>query len=217
MAEWYPMMIKLAGRKCVVFGGGPVAQRKAAGLLQAEADVLVVSPGATPDIREWADTGRLRWAEREAEADDLEGAALAFAATGLPEVNRRIAAWAKSRDVPVNVADEGDEGDFLVPAVHRQGDLVLTASSSGAGPALASRIIGELAERYGPEYNEYMKALRTIRTIVKRTVPDPAERRALLRAAATEEALAEWRAAGRPDDAEQVVARLRQRAKHQKG
>lgn len=104
-----------------------------------------------------------------------------------------------------------------MPAVLRRGDLVLTASASGAGPALPLRIIRELAERYGHIYNENVEALRTIRGIVKANVDDPAERRVLLGAAVTDEALAEWRTAGRMLDADELVARLRQLAKRMEG
>ncbi len=213
MTGWYPLLLKLDGRKCVVFGGGAVAQRKTESLLEAGADVLVISPRVTPALHEWFRRNRLRWAEREAEESDLDGAVLAFAATDRPDLNRRLAEAAAERGIPANVADDGESGDFIVPAVLRRGGLVLTASASGAGPALPVRIIGELAERYGQNYNENVEALRTIRRIVKDHVADPAERRVLLGVAVADEALAEWRAASWLHDADRLVARLRQLAK----
>lgn len=212
MPNWYPMLLKMDGRKCVVCGGGRVAERKAAGLLEANADVTVVSPRSSDAIRGWSDAGRLRWLPREAEEDDMIGATLVFAATDKPDVNRRILEASARLGIPANLADDGENGDFLVPATLRRGGLVLAASSTGAGPALASRIVGELAERYGEIYNEYVEALRKIRAIVKAEVADPAERRALLRASVSEEALAEWRSYGELNDHHRLVARLRQLA-----
>jgi len=213
MAQWYPILLKLGGRRCVVFGGGRVAERKAEGLLQAGAEVHVVSPSATPTIREWADAGRLIWHSREADERDAAGAALAFAATDKPDVNRRLAEAAARSGVPANVADDGESGDFLVPATLRRGGLVIAASASGAGPALAKRIVGELAERYGQDYNENVEALRAIRACVKAAVADPEDRRALLAAAVSDEALAEWRRSEEwLHDREKLVARLRQLA-----
>jgi len=217
MPEWYPVMLRLDGRKCVVFGGGAVAQRKAEGLLDAKADVYVISPQVTPELREWSDQGRIRWMEQEAAEDDLEGAVLAFAATDRSDLNRRLVDAAAKRGIPANLADDGENGGFIVPAVLRRGGLVLTASATGAGPALASRIIGELAEKYGRDYNENVEVLRAIRRIVKAEVADPAERRALLRAAVTEEALEEWRSVSWVHDTEKLVARLRQFANDRKG
>lgn len=218
MSAWYPLLLKLEGRKCVVFGGGPVAQRKTEGLLQAKADVRLVSPGATGQLMEWFERGLLRWTAREAVEEDLEGAVLVFAATDRGEVNRKLAEWAARRGIPANVADDGENGDFIVPAVLRQGGLVLTASASGAGPALAARIIGELAERYGQDYNENVEALRTIRRIVKAKIDDPAERRELLRAAVSDEALTEWRSASwLHEEQDRLILRLRQLADERKG
>jgi precorrin-2 dehydrogenase/sirohydrochlorin ferrochelatase len=204
-------MLKVTGRKCVVFGGGPVAQRKTAGLLQAQADVRLISPHLTPELEAWAGDGRLLWTRREAEEKDLEGAVLVFAATDKPALNQSLAEAARKRGIPINIADDGEAGEFIVPAVLRRGGLVLTASASGAGPALASRIINELADRYGPEYNENIEALRTIRAIVKAEVEDPLERRALLQAAVTDDALEEWRLSSMLQNKADLIARLRQR------
>jgi precorrin-2 dehydrogenase/sirohydrochlorin ferrochelatase len=217
VSDWYPVLLKVEGRKCVVFGGGYVAQRKTEGLLQARADVRLISPQLTPELRAWAEAGRLLWTEREAEEGDLEGAMLAFAATDKPDTNQFLAEAARKRGIPINIANDGEAGEFILPAVLRRGGLVLTASASGAGPALATRIIDELAERYGPEYNENIEALRTIRGIVKAEVANPSERRALLQAAVTDEALEEWRSSPRLQDNADLIARLRQRANDRKG
>ncbi|RED64099.1 precorrin-2 dehydrogenase/sirohydrochlorin ferrochelatase family protein [Cohnella lupini] len=217
MAGWYPIILQMDGRRCIVVGGGAVAQRKSEGLLQAKADIRVISPKLTPVLQEWANAGLLQWDEREAKEEDLDGATLVFAATDRPEVNRWIAEIAGLRGIPYNIADNGEEGDFLVPAVLRQGDLILAASASGAGPALAKRIINELAERYGPEYDENVKALRTIREIVKSEISDITERRELLQVAVTDEALEEWRSAAWIRDKDRLIARLRQRVNDRKG
>lgn len=217
MSDWYPMMLKVEGRKCVVFGGGPVAQRKIAGLLQANAAVYIVSPTVTPALRQWAEDGQLYWEQREAEESDLQNAMLVFAATDQPNVNRWVLYAAGERGIPVNVADDGESGDFILPAVVRQGGLVLTASASGAGPALTTRIIRELAERYGSEYKQNVELLRAIRHVVKAEVVDMAERRELLQAAVTEDALKEWRSVPWLSDKDKLLARLRQRVDDMKG
>ncbi|WP_373231399.1 bifunctional precorrin-2 dehydrogenase/sirohydrochlorin ferrochelatase [Cohnella sp.] len=217
MTEWYPVMLKVEGRKCVVFGGGAVAERKIDGLLQAKADVYIVSPQATPTLQSWAEAGRLQFTQREAVQEDLEGAVLVFAATDRLEINNWIAELARKSGIPVNIADAGEQGDFLTPAVVRRGGLVLTASASGAGPAMAARIIRELSEQYGPEYQEHIETIRTIRAVVKDEVLDLAERRDLLQAAVTAEALEEWRSAAWLQDKEKLLARLRQRVNDRKG
>ncbi|MFC5700532.1 bifunctional precorrin-2 dehydrogenase/sirohydrochlorin ferrochelatase [Cohnella faecalis] len=212
MAAWYPILLDLTGKRCVVVGGGPVAERKANGLLEAGASVCVVSPRLTEGLHRLASEGRIEWRRREAEETDVQGAALLFAATSLPEANRAMAEAARKAGGLANVADDGESGDFIVPAVVRRGELILAASASGAGPALAARIAGELAVRYGEAYSDYASRLRHIRTIVKASVSDRSERRRLLAAAVTEEALEEWRTGDWPVDSDKLIARLRERA-----
>ncbi|MBB6672292.1 bifunctional precorrin-2 dehydrogenase/sirohydrochlorin ferrochelatase [Cohnella nanjingensis] len=217
MTRYYPVMLRIEGKRCVVFGGGAVAERKAAGLLEAGAAVTVVSPTLTPLLETWAADGKIAADRRLGAADDLDGAALAFAATDRPEANRRLAEEARLRGVPVSVADDGEAGDFVAPAVVRRGDLVFAVSASGAGPALAARLAGELAERYGPEYGPLAAALRRVRAEVRAAVPDAADRRRLLRTAVGDAALAEWRRLG-PDAAGAVLlARLRALAEEEEG
>ncbi|MFD0674377.1 bifunctional precorrin-2 dehydrogenase/sirohydrochlorin ferrochelatase [Cohnella sp. GCM10027633] len=213
MAGWYPILIDLQGRTCVVVGGGAVAERKTRGLLEAGALVRVVSPSLTAGLAELASEGAIVTIDREYRDGDLAEAALAFAATDHPEANAAVVREARNRGVPANAADGGTEGDFIVPAVVRRGDLLLTASASGAGPAVAARIAGELAGRYGPEYGSYLKALRHIRKVVKAEVADPATRRKLLAAASSEDALAEWAGIDAEAlDASELLERLRVRA-----
>lgn len=217
MSEWYPVMLKIEGRKCVVIGGGAVAERKVVGLMQAHADISIISPSVTPGIQMLALEGRIHFTQREAIKEDLEGAALVFVATDRPEINKWIAGIASERGIPVNIADAGEQGDFLTPAVVRRGGLVLTASASGTGPAMASRIIQELSEQYGPEFREHIENLRIIRRIVKAEVHQLSERRELLQAAVTDDALEEWQSATWLQDKERLLARLRQRVHDRKG
>lgn len=144
----YPIFLDLEGKRCVVVGGGKVADRKARKLLQARARVVVVSPEVEPGLASVASEVH----ERPYRVGDLEGASLAFAATDRREVNAAVAAEAKERGVPVNVADEPGEGDFALPSVLRRGQLQVAVSTAGASPTLAGRVRRELEGRFGPEW-----------------------------------------------------------------
>ncbi|THF83782.1 precorrin-2 dehydrogenase/sirohydrochlorin ferrochelatase family protein [Cohnella fermenti] len=194
MVPGYPVVLHLENRLCVVAGGGAVAERKAAGLLEAGASVLVVAPTLAPQLKRWAEEGRIRTIERAAEPSDLDGAALLFAATDKPEINRLLAEEARARGIPANLADRGDEGDFVTPAVVRRGRLLFAVSASGAGPAFASRLAAELSERYGEEYARLAEQLYKLRRAVLASVSDPARRRSLLREAVADRAIELWKA-----------------------
>ena len=132
----------------MVVGGGAVADRKARKLLQARAEVVVISPEISPVLESMAVEAR----RRRYEAGDLEGAFLAFTATDSREVNAAVSAEAKKRNIPINVADKPSEGDFALPSTLRRGKLQVAVSTGGASPTLAQRIRRELEEIFGYEW-----------------------------------------------------------------
>lgn len=155
----YPIFLDLSGRRCVVVGGGEVAGRKARKLLQARAEVVVISPEVRPELESVAaEVHRRPYGE-----GDLEGAYLAFAATDVREVNAAVAEEAKERGIPVNVADRPSEGDFALPSVLRRGRLQVAVSTGGASPTLARGIKGELEEVFGPEWAGVVEELHAAR------------------------------------------------------
>ncbi|MGI8859959.1 MAG: precorrin-2 dehydrogenase/sirohydrochlorin ferrochelatase family protein, partial [Rubrobacteraceae bacterium] len=144
-AVLYPVFMALEGLRCVVVGGGEVANRKARKLLQARADVVVISSEVKPELESVA--GEVL--RRRFEEGDLEGAYLAFAATDAREANAAVAREANARGIPVNVADRPSEGTFAVPSVLRRGRMQVAVSTGGASPARARSIRGELEGVFG--------------------------------------------------------------------
>jgi precorrin-2 dehydrogenase/sirohydrochlorin ferrochelatase len=128
----------------VVIGGGAVALQKVKGLLDAGAQVTVVSPQLQPDLQALADEGRLRHIEREYQPGDLEGYLLAFVGTDDRSVNATVAAEGKQRGVLVNAVDDTPNCDFIMPAIAQRGGLIVALSTSGASPAMARKMREEL-------------------------------------------------------------------------
>jgi precorrin-2 dehydrogenase/sirohydrochlorin ferrochelatase len=144
----YPIFLDLSDRRCVVVGGGEVANRKARKLLQARARVVVISPEVGAELESVA----VEVHRRPYREGDLEGAYLAFAATDSREVNAAVAREAEERGIPVNVADRPSEGDFALPSTLRRGRLQVAVSTGGASPTLARKIKDELEGVFGPEW-----------------------------------------------------------------
>ena len=90
MGRYYPVYLDLVDRRCIVIGGGEVAERKVEQLLAADGAVTVVSPKATEALAQWAADGRLTWSRRAYRPGDLSRAFLAIAATILPRGVRVI-------------------------------------------------------------------------------------------------------------------------------
>jgi len=183
MPTYYPMMVDLAGRRCLVVGGGRVAERKVALLLDCGAEVEVVSPAATPKIADLAARGAIRLARRTVRPADLDRAFLVFAATDDARVNRSVADEVRKAGGLVNVADAPEACNFLVPSVVRRGDLTIAISTGGGSPALAKRLRQRLEATIGPEYEAFLSALRELRARAQQAISDPTERQALFRRA----------------------------------
>lgn len=149
---WYPVHIKLDGRECLVVGGGPVAARKARGLLVGGARVKVVAPQISPAMRELAKSGAIELIERDYEEADLDGVMLAVTATDAPDVNALVYAQGESAGVLVNSADDPENCRFILPAVIRRERVVVTVSTGGASPAMAAILKGRLEREIGEEW-----------------------------------------------------------------
>jgi siroheme synthase-like protein len=149
----FPLVLtNLSTARCVVVGGGAVAERKARQLLDAGACPTVISPTLSAALVAWHRDGRIAHIPRLYREGDLEAAALVFAATNDAEANQQVVAEARRRGILANVADAPATGSFHTVSTLRRGDLLITVSTGGASPALAAQIRDELAERYGPEY-----------------------------------------------------------------
>jgi precorrin-2 dehydrogenase/sirohydrochlorin ferrochelatase len=163
--RYYPVLLNIQGRPCVVVGGGEVAQRKAKALLDCAAEVVVIAAQATQTIGELARQGALRWLAKPYAAGDLAGASLVVAAA-TPEINAVVAEEARRERIPVNVVDDPGRCDFIVPAVVRRGPVLIAISSQGASPALARRLRELVEAQIGPEYGELAALLGRLRAEV---------------------------------------------------
>src|SRR4051812_17114629 len=102
----YPVGLRLQDRRVVVVGGGQVAHRRVAGLLEAGAQVTVVSPEVTPALESLVAPGSLSWIPRPYETGDLDGAWYAVAATDDHAVNAAVGAEADRNRIFCARADD---------------------------------------------------------------------------------------------------------------
>lgn len=160
-ASLLPIFLKLDGREVLVVGGGEVAERKIASLLEAGARVRVVSPSAADAVSLLARDGRVEWRQRAFEEGDVDGAWLVFAATSDAEVQRRVAGAAAARRVFCVAVDDPANASAYSGAVVRRPPFVVAISSSGAAPALA-RLVREVVEHVlpGDRWVEHATRLR---------------------------------------------------------
>ena len=179
--RYYPLFLDLAGRRVVVAGGGPVAERKVRQLLACRARVTVISPTLTLRLRSYHRRGLIRWRSRRYKRCDLQEAWLAISATDHLAVNRLIAVDARRRKIWVNVVDDPTRSSVIAPAWFRRGKLVVAFSTGGASPALARQLRLTLSKEIGRDYAAYVSLLARLRRQVHRRVKDSATRQRLMR------------------------------------
>ncbi len=140
MTSYYPVYLNLRGRRCIIIGGGTVAEGKIAQLLDSGARICVVSPDATPGIRKFVADGSVHWEQRKYRDGDLDGAFIAIAATNVREVNRRIFEEANERGVMLNAVDDPPNCSFIAPSIVKRGPVTLAITTGGVSPALARKL-----------------------------------------------------------------------------
>jgi len=165
---YYPIFLNISGKKCVVVGGGKVALRKVRMLLEHEARVEVISPELCSELKELARDGKICALNRDYQAGDLKGATMAIAATDNSDINLRVLNEAQREAILVNVVDDPEISDFIVPAYMRRGVITIAVSTSGRSPALARKIRTRLEEEFGEEYAFLVHLIGEVRAEVKR-------------------------------------------------
>ncbi|NLC06663.1 MAG: bifunctional precorrin-2 dehydrogenase/sirohydrochlorin ferrochelatase [Syntrophomonadaceae bacterium] len=183
MDHLYPIYLKLNQVKCLVIGGGSVAERKVTTLLQYGARVLVIAPDITIGLNERVLRGEIEYWSRSYQSGDLDnlevGRSLVFVATNQPEVNHQVFRECQARGILVNVVDDPVHCSFFVPAIVRRGSLCLAISTEGKSPMLARRIREKLEKEFGPEYEEFLNILGECRQKILDRVSDERQRRKL--------------------------------------
>ncbi len=151
--DFLPIFMNIRGQRCLVVGGGEVAARKAALLLQAGAQLTVVSPELLGNLKDMQAEDKLHFRQGTFEEDDLEGVALVIASTDDEVVNRRVSELARDRNIPVNVVDNPELCTFILPSIIDRSPVQIAVSTGGSSPVLArllrSRLESAIPSAYG--------------------------------------------------------------------
>ncbi len=149
-------------------GGGQVALRKVKALIECGADIEVISPDLCLELRRLAESREVRALNREYQSGDLRGAFVVIAATDNSDVNRKVAEEAKRNAALVNVVDDAENSDFIIPSYLRRGDVTVAISTAGKSPALARKIRTRLEKDLGNEYASLTNLIGEVRAEAKR-------------------------------------------------
>ena len=165
--KYYPLFLDILGKKCVVIGGGEVAARKVNRLLNCAAKVFVVSPKLTPELITLKAQGAIEHIAADYNVQYIKGASLIIGATDDEKTNALISSDSRSLGIPVNIVDDPQKCDFILPSVVDRGDLTIAIGTGGKSPALARQVRKELEAKYGEEYEILLKILGGLRRQMK--------------------------------------------------
>ncbi|WP_066635968.1 precorrin-2 dehydrogenase/sirohydrochlorin ferrochelatase family protein [Desulfolucanica intricata] len=204
MERCYPISVRLSGRKCLVIGGGKVAERKVVSLLECGARVTVVSPELTPYLTELSASGQVEYRQGNYETSDLAGAFLVIGATNNDYINRKVAQDCFARNILINVVDDPPNGNFFVPAQVRRGSFSIAISTDGKSPMFARRIREELEKQYPVEYGDVLDLIGELRLKVIKNISEPEQKYDVLKQMTDDEVMQLLRE-GQYDRAKELV------------
>ncbi|XDZ50036.1 siroheme synthase CysG [Neisseriaceae bacterium CLB008] len=174
---YFPLFADLTDKPVLVVGGGMVAERKIAALLNSQAQVQLVAPKVNQAIQGWLDAGTVSWLAADFEPAQIDGVWLVIAATDDQALNQQVFLAAEARHRLVNVVDDQALCRFITPAVIERGPIQIAVSSGGAAPVLA-RQWRERIEAILPQHLGSMATLAAAwRTRVKARIHSFNERR----------------------------------------
>ncbi|MGP8154329.1 MAG: bifunctional precorrin-2 dehydrogenase/sirohydrochlorin ferrochelatase [Smithella sp.] len=168
--KYYPVFLDIKDKKCVIVGGGEVAARKADRLLDCGAKVFVISPQLAQELAALKEKNVICHIAAQYSGDLINGAALIIGATDDEKTNAMISLDARSKGIPVNIVDDPQKCDFILPSVVQRGDLAMAISTGGKSPALARHLREELESRYGEEYEILLTILGNLRVKMAKNV-----------------------------------------------
>ncbi len=164
---WYPVLLDLRGRACLVVGGGAIGARKAEALLAAGARVTLVSKVVGDEVSRLAAHREFEIVTRAYESSDLADKWFVVTAIDEPETTAQIKRDADERHVWINAADDPPNCSVILPAVHRDGDVIVAISTAGASPATAAWLRDSFAEGFGDMPGRLALAVRVVRDRVR--------------------------------------------------
>ncbi len=209
----YPIFVDLKSQACLVVGGGAIALRKIRLMHSAGAEITVIAPDVSAEIRsEFGNS--LHYIEREFEARDIHGYRLITAATNDRDVNAQVSQLAQQINVPVNVVDQPELCSFITPSIVDRSPVVIAISTGGDAPVLARMLRTKLEAFIPANYGALAKSMGQFRDRLKELIVSERERRIFWEKIVSGP-IAELFVSGRTKEAEQQLAQAIESSNHE--
>ncbi|MDZ7656581.1 MAG: siroheme synthase CysG [Sulfurimicrobium sp.] len=175
--EFLPVFFDIKGKPCAVIGGGDVAARKVAMLLNSGGKVTVVAPELCSTLKRLAESGEIRHVQSRFDPVHLHEAIIVIAATDDREVNKQVSDVANTYRLPVNVVDDPDYCSFIMPSVVDRSPVIVAVSTGGSSPVLARLLRARLETLIPGAYGRLATLAERFRGQVKQHFTESSQRR----------------------------------------
>ena len=183
--SYFPLFLDITNKIFLIIGGGPVALEKVSRLRRFTEDIIVIAPHTqiegTRTAQPRRGAGEMQILCREYREEDLALGDFVVAATGIREVDRRVAADCRGRGIPVNVVDDQEYCDFIFPSIVKRDRLTVAISTSGTSPAYAMQLRKEIEQILPDEIGPILTRMGSLRSEVSTRIPDQKTRAATYR------------------------------------
>ncbi|TKX21210.1 siroheme biosynthesis protein met8 [Elsinoe australis] len=170
---------QVRNKKVLVVGGGEVAAGRILNLLNADANVRLISPrdGLNPEVAYRVEQNQVEYIDRVFEPSDLDDPSIIMVLTAIddPEASSRIWKLCKEKRIPANIADVPPECDFYFGSLHRDGPLQIMVSTNGNGPKMANIVRRRIAASLPPNIGAAIQKVGMLRKRLRVMVPNPEE------------------------------------------
>lgn len=159
----FSVLLDVSGKLVVIVGATAGSERMAASMAGHGADVVIIAPDVSAAMLDLEADGTLAVEPRGYVRGDLEGAFIAVAASGSPEVDHAVAEEASQAGALVIMPADAGRSDLSIPCVVRRGSMQIAVSTDGIAPPVARQVRRELAAAYGPEWGVYVALMGAVR------------------------------------------------------
>ncbi|RWX11311.1 uroporphyrinogen-III C-methyltransferase [Rhizobium hidalgonense] len=177
----FPAFFRVEGQKTAVFGNGDEAFAKVRLLLNTRARIVAYAVRPEADYHAFLIANRIETVRAAFSAEQVEGAALVFAATGNEADDREIVDAARAARIPANAVDQPDYCDFFTPALVNRAPVAVAIGTEGAGPVLAQMIRAQIDQILSPSLGRLAGLATSYRRTVEQLVPRGVSRRVFWR------------------------------------
>lgn len=186
--SYFPFYLDISGKTFLIIGGGPVALEKVNRLRRFTEDIVVIAPqtqieGKAVEAPQMVQrgAGEVQILRKEYEESDLVLGDFVVAATGIREVDRKVATDCRKRGIPVNTVDDQEYCDFIFPSIVKRDSLTVAISTFGTSPAYAMQLRKEIEVILPDEIGPILTRMGNLRSAVSARITDQKARAAAYR------------------------------------